>query len=1026
MPINRLLKDQIESCLNPVLLKNAEIKKFIDHIEATYIDLEQKLAHETRTVIELREKGLVEQDKIANEYNHLNAKIDQLQEQINTFNKSNGFLDPTTTNQIVGEIKAIKETISLSKETIALYRDAAEKLKLLENFIANSADAMQVSDINGNMIYANNEACNRLGLDKDKIFQYKVKDFEPYFIDPKNWTEHIQELRKKDRVVIQSTNINQLTSQVIDVEVTVTLRKIGDLDYIIAISRDISDKRKEEIETSNQEAQIMAIFDHSLDAVVIMESTGIITQWNPAAAKIFGYTTSEAKNKFLHSLIIAQPYYELYIEELKLRNNQFHNNNINNNNHTNNELKKEIELIAITKDKTALNITLGLAPIQINEKNYFIGYINDITERKKAEIELIKQQEKYRFIIANMNLGLVEVDNDDKIIYANQSFCNMSGYQMDELVGRTAANSFLILEDKNWFTEKLNIRKKGFSDSYEVMAKNKRGELKWWLISGGPNYDAMGNVIGSIGIHLDITEQKETQDQLKLARVNADQSSKAKEQFLTNMSHEIRTPLNAIIGMVRELSRLNLEPEAQNYLKHTYSASQHLLSILNNILDISKIDAGELILEERDFKLVDTIREVEAILSPIIADKNLTFQINIDDDIAPAFIGDELRIKQILINIIGNAIKFTDKGQITFTIKVTNSNNYFQSIQFIINDTGIGIDDEYLDKIFDKFSQENNTISRRFGGTGLGMAIAYELVTLMKGRIRVDSKKNEGSTFEISVRFKIGNQQNVKTLEYDSSIDWLKGKKILLAEDSDLNQLVAVKTLSHYDVEVTVVANGQEAIDELQKNKFDLILMDLQMPIMDGLTTTNYIRQTLKLNIPIIALTANAFKSHIDSCMDAGMNDFIIKPFEEHSMVMIIIRVLSKVKQQHTLSTETHISDTSNMDTLYSLQKLLALSHGDEEFINKMMTIFVTNTPPALDSMEVALEKGDIITVSQLAHRIKPGINNLMITLIAQDIHLLEQLKNGGIEKREAELAMHRTRAVLELVIEDMLLKLEK
>ncbi|MCZ8284891.1 MAG: PAS domain S-box protein, partial [Bacteroidia bacterium] len=303
--------------------------------------------------------------------------------------------------------------------------------------------------------------------------------------------------------------------------------------------------------------------------------------------------------------------------------------------------------------------------LEIDSTGYIIASSRDITERKLIEDSIVKQKEKYQNIINNMNLGLLEVDLEGKIQFSNPGFSIISGYQQEELIGGKAAELFISESHVNLVKGKIKERAKGLSDMYEIPAKNKKGELRWWMISGAPNYDNMGNIIGSIGIHLDITEQKQLELQLELAKSKAEESSKAKEAFLANMSHEIRTPLNAIIGMIRELSKEKLSDKQNQYVHNTSVASQHLLSVLNNILDISKIEAGELQLDSHHFNLANLLNDVKSIMIAKASEKGLFLKINHPVVGNSFFIGDSSRFRQVLLNLIGNSVKFTHTGGIT-------------------------------------------------------------------------------------------------------------------------------------------------------------------------------------------------------------------------------------------------------------------------------------------------------------------------------------------------------------------------
>lgn len=623
-------------------------------------------------------------------------------------------------------------------------------------------------------------------------------------------------------------------------------------------------------------------------------------------------------------------------------------------------------------------------PIFINDQ--YQGHLwkyNDISERKRAEDHLRRQEEKYRNIIANMNMGLIEVDNDQMIQYANQSFCDVSGFEADELIGKNPSQLFLYGENNLQFMqEQIELRKKGVSSVYQLPVKNKRGEIRWWAISGAPNYDDQGNLIGSVGIHLDITDQKKLEEELKLERARALEASKAKEVFLANMSHEIRTPLNAIIGFLRELKRVGVSGSQQEFLDYSYNASQHLLSIINNILDISKIESGEMLLENKNFSLKDSVENVITILNPRAQEKGLKLTTFFSDKLYPVFKGDPSKIEQVLYNIIGNSLKFTNRGTISVDCKVLQDFPHQQIFSICITDTGIGMSEEYVQSIFKKFNQEDSSISRKYGGTGLGMSITRELIHLMKGEIDVKSEKNVGTSITIQLVLDKGSEQLNNEDSAEQQLIVLDGIRVLLVEDNELNQLVAENSLKHYNCLVTKADNGRIAVELLQKEKFDIILMDIQMPEMDGIEATQILRKDMGIQTPIIALTANAFKSEIDKCISTGMDDYITKPFAEESLITIIDKHIRRQKNQ---------SDAVQVREMpYDLTGIKKLGQGDEEFIRKIIALFITQTQEMIPLIELAFNNQNLAEIARLVHKIRPSVEAVGITSISADLKELE------------------------------------
>lgn len=619
----------------------------------------------------------------------------------------------------------------------------------------------------------------------------------------------------------------------------------------------------------------------------------------------------------------------------------------------------------------------------------FAQMLINIFERRRKENLLTKQEEKYRNIIANMNLGLLEVMPDETIIFANQSFCDMSGYTLEDLKGHKTSQFLLFDHDQQMLKDKLKMREEGRSDNYELAVKNKQGEVRWWFVSGAPNYNDRNELIGSIGIHLDITNQKKLENELGKAKLQAEEASRAKETFLANMSHEIRTPLNAIIGMIRELGREDLTPKQNSYVSHSETAARHLLTIVNNILDMSKIEAGELVIDTKEFSLVSVIGNVISILHNRAHEKNLELKYNISSDIKPALIGDSGRMRQILINLVGNAIKFTDAGKIELLVHVNQTNQYFQQITFEVKDTGIGMSQEFLHKIFNKFSQEEGSAARRFEGTGLGMTITREMIHLMGGSCDIQTEKGKGTNIIFTLTLPIGDES--KLVDKDSYLldNSLQNLKILLVEDNEMNSFIARQSLQYFGCKVDTASNGKIAIEKLKTQKPDLILMDIQMPEMDGIEATKYIRNKMGITIPIVALTANAFKRDIDLYLSIGMNDYVTKPFEEGVLFNSIANTLNiKTKLPILSALDEDMNDDNSY--LFDLTNIKNLSRGDQSFVKKMIEIFIEHTPTSIQEIKVAYKQDDFTTISKIAHRMKPSIDNMGIFSLKNPIRELE------------------------------------
>jgi two-component system, sensor histidine kinase len=627
-------------------------------------------------------------------------------------------------------------------------------------------------------------------------------------------------------------------------------------------------------------------------------------------------------------------------------------------------------------------------PMFIDEVHYgHLWTFNDITERKQQEARLKKQEEKYRSIIANLNLGLIEVDLNENIRYVNPSFCQMSGYEEQELIGKNASDLFLKPESKVAMRARNIQRQRGESEAYEMNVRTRFSNDSWWLICGTPLYDDRQQVIGSIGVHLDITEEKRLARQLMEAKLLAENSSQAKDQFLANMSHEIRTPMNAILGMSRQLQKTTLSTQQRSFLEIIGTAAENLLVIINDILDFSKLEAGKVNLESFGFNMYDLVHNSSRVLKLKAEEKGLVFTVIVAPEVAPVLLGDPYRINQVLMNLLSNAIKFTHRGSVTLECQLKHDQPAVQELEITISDTGKGMDETYLKSLFNKFSQEDESIARSYGGTGLGMSIVKQLVDLMNGVIEVESRKGVGTRVYVRLSFPKGTASDLPGKEsLNVQEDILQHKKILLVEDNEMNRVVAETILTQYGATVIKAVNGVEAVKAVRQRTFDVVLMDIQMPLMDGFEATRTIRSELLSNVPIIALTANAVKGEMDKCLQAGMNDYLSKPFEEEDLLRLIVKWVHAEKE--SAKTKAVLSTTT---ALYSLDRLRQITRGDEKFMVKMLQVFVQETNASMNALEAALGENNAGQVKFMAHKMKSALGNLSIDSASEIARQIEK-----------------------------------
>ncbi|MCA9407968.1 MAG: PAS domain S-box protein [Candidatus Omnitrophica bacterium] len=733
-------------------------------------------------------------------------------------------------------------------------------------------------------VYANNNLLQILQytqkeLDKvtlDQVFadRKKYDAFMRWMIDGRSIMKYEIKLKGKNKKTFWSS---------ISACPVLEQEKVVFLDVIL---EDITIQKKFEKELIESKEMFQTVFRNSAAAITVTDENERIVAWNPFAEEMLGMNKEDLFNKPVKELYPAKEWRRM--RSFKIRQKG---------------LLSDIETQLCCKDKSLLEANVSISMIKDAEGNIVgsIGIMRDITNQKAAERKIKESENKIRVILDNSAVAITLTDEQERIVSWNKFTEQLFHMKRNDLYLKHV--SILYPQDEWEKIRSENIRHMGSKHHLETKIKTKNDDIIDVDLSINVLRDANDNIIGSVGIMQDITEQKKVQEMLLQAKLAAEEANSAKTLFLANMSHEVRTPMNTILGMIDLTLDTTLDEEQRENLNVAKDAADNLLGLLNDILDLSRVEAGKITLEKIDFHLPNVAKSVIKGLSVLSQAKEIQLILNVDSEVPELVEGDPVRLRQVMINLINNAIKFTHKGKIITEIKVKSEREFL----FSVKDEGIGIPKDRQENIFNVFTQADDSTTRRFGGTGLGLAICKKLVEMMGGKIWVESEEGRGSTFLFTAKFKTLKQKADNTmlsslkkegnLTEEYILDHLKDLKVLLAEDNVVNQKIVVRMLEKQGCCVETVVNGQEVVDKVIKQNYDVVLMDAQMPILDGLSATKIIRDneaSTGKHVPIIALTARAMQEDRKRCIEAGMDGYVTKPIDRKKLFEEIAHILKK------------------------------------------------------------------------------------------------------------------------------------
>ncbi len=1033
---------------------------------------------------------------------------------------------------------------------ISARRRYEEELRKLASVVQNSNEFINIADLDQRMIFINDAGARMVGIDPAKVGDHFIRDVfdDDQYAVVKN--ELLPALLGKGSWRGELQYRNRETGRVVSVFAnTFAIRDAatGEPLYFGNISLDLSELKRAEQALHESEERMRAIASSAQDAIIMLDEAGLVTYWNAAAERIFGWSAAEMMGRNLHNALVPEKYHA----EHRAAFAEFQRSG------TGGAVGNTLEMTALRKDGSEFPVEISLAAARLGGGWHSVGIIRDITRRRRMEEELRGNEEKIKSIFNTVQTGIVLIDcGTHEIVEANDAAAAMIGAERSQIIGNVCHKFICPAEAGKCPVTDL---RQSVDNSERTLVRMDGTVLP--VLKTVTLLDLGGRPF-CLESFVDITQQKKLQEQLTAARDAAEAATRAKSSFLANMSHEIRTPMNGIMGMNGLLLETELSDEQRQYAEAVDRSTSILLTLINDILDFSKIEAGKMELEIIEFDLRLALEEVGDLLAVRAQEKGLEYVCCVDPGTPPRLMGDPGRLRQVVTNLVGNAVKFTEKGEVAVDVRVERDEAASVTLRFEVRDTGVGIPADRLDSIFESFTQADSSSTRRFGGTGLGLTISRQLVGMMGGQIGVESAPGTGSTFWFTAVFgkcperePAGDPFAGRTLAgrrflvvddnalnrfilvrqlsswgceadeaengaaalaalrgasamgvvYDAAIvdmqmpemdgegmcrtakrdpataqvpmvmmtsigkrgesarmreagfaayltkpvkfndlrdvllavaggaagqgagpagpiitrhlvaeERRRNVRILVAEDNRVNQMVALKTLEKLGYRADAVANGVEALRALETIRYDLVLMDVQMPEMDGFEATRRIRggaaPVLDRDVVVIAMTAHALQGDREKCIEAGMNDYISKPVTKDELVSAIERQLGR---PGFLPPRTPLrpADAPPLD----LSGLLETMDGDTAVCRRILDVFIEDAAVRLEAIRDSLRRGDAESLARHVHTLKGAAANVGAFRMRELASLLEAPAAGGGARGAEALVGEMARALEEI-----------